>query len=527
MRRLLLLVAVALALGAVVSTPHDARATVTTTYSPVTYSPSTPTTVFTVTFPFTETSQIKVTKTTIASGATVVLTQGTDYSVRLPVGSTSGRVTTAASVTSTHRITIERVVPITQTTSFRTQGRYQPESLENAVDKLTMIAQQLSDGTTVDTDIDAAIDTHEAAADPHAGYALLAGRAGGQHLKGGTASAENLQLSSTAHATKGKLLLGAAGTSAFVETTSRLGIGTASPSLTLDIVGDGTFSGFLRVPTLYGSASSGGDLTLYSTAHATKGNIFFGTSTYDEVNNRLGLATTSPSVTLDVVGQAKLGAGDQVHFATDGEIYKTVTDGSITIYGGTSASPGAFLSVIGPGAFVDSDSLYLGATNIYVTDTAAAVTAQWLDLDTSTPALQLGGSSLSDYRSFVNTVAIAETVVDSSCPYYGVASTDNTIVQLPDAASTNKGCTVTIVNTAADGAALISISPHASDTIEGSCVGTTGAGAATVINFGGVANKDIQNTKATQQKGDYATVMSDGTSAWYVIGCVGQWASQP
>ena len=41
------------------------------------------------------------------------------------------------------------------------------------------------------------------------GYALLAGRAGGQTLKGGTASGQTLTLMSTAHATKGRINLGA------------------------------------------------------------------------------------------------------------------------------------------------------------------------------------------------------------------------------------------------------------------------------------------------------------------------------
>lgn len=40
------------------------------------------------------------------------------------------------------------------------------------------------------------------------GYALLAGRAGGQSLSGGNAASENLTLQSTAHATKGYILVG-------------------------------------------------------------------------------------------------------------------------------------------------------------------------------------------------------------------------------------------------------------------------------------------------------------------------------
>lgn len=47
--------------------------------------------------------------------------------------------------------------------------------------------------------------------DDHTQYALLAGRAGGQTLTGGTASAENLFLHSTSHATKGFVYVGGTG----------------------------------------------------------------------------------------------------------------------------------------------------------------------------------------------------------------------------------------------------------------------------------------------------------------------------
>lgn len=50
--------------------------------------------------------------------------------------------------------------------------------------------------------------------------------------------------------------------------------------------------------TLVWGTASWEDLTLSSTSNATKGNIFFGTSTYDEVNNRLGIWTTEPTHTL-------------------------------------------------------------------------------------------------------------------------------------------------------------------------------------------------------------------------------------
>ena len=74
-------------------------------------------------------------------------------------------------------------------------------------------------------------------ADSHSQYPLLAGRAGGQTLRGGTAGGESLTLQSTAHATKGKLLFG---TSAYDEMNNRLGINTGAASLSypLEVFGD-------------------------------------------------------------------------------------------------------------------------------------------------------------------------------------------------------------------------------------------------------------------------------------------------
>lgn len=64
------------------------------------------------------------------------------------------------------------------------------------------------------------------------GYALLAGRSGGQTLIGGTASGNSLTLQSTSNATKGKILFG---TSGYDEVNNRLGLGTPSPSTVLEI----------------------------------------------------------------------------------------------------------------------------------------------------------------------------------------------------------------------------------------------------------------------------------------------------
>ena len=54
--------------------------------------------------------------------------------------------------------------------------------------------------------------------------------------------------------------------------------------------------------SVIGGTASGNDLTLSSTAHATKGKIIFGTSAYDEANNRLGIGTVSPDQAFVVQG---------------------------------------------------------------------------------------------------------------------------------------------------------------------------------------------------------------------------------
>jgi hypothetical protein len=64
-------------------------------------------------------------------------------------------------------------------------------------------------------------------------YFKPAGVAGGQSAVGGTASGENLSLSSTGHATKGKINLGSAST--YDEVNDRLGLGQTTPTVRLHV----------------------------------------------------------------------------------------------------------------------------------------------------------------------------------------------------------------------------------------------------------------------------------------------------
>ena len=94
-----------------------------------------------------------------------------------------------------------------------------------------------------------------AAGDPHTQYLLLAGRAGGQTAIGGTASGENLTLQSTAHATRGGIVLSDnTAIATTVEAYQRLAIGgtIASASDTMmTINSSGTFTiGHVNVSVL-------------------------------------------------------------------------------------------------------------------------------------------------------------------------------------------------------------------------------------------------------------------------------------
>ncbi len=83
-------------------------------------------------------------------------------------------------------------------------------------------------------------------------YFYKPGISGGQLAYGGTASADYLKLSSTAHSTKGKIYLGDGLISAYDEHNNRLGIKTASPSAVVEVDGE------VATSTTYQATSSTG-----------------------------------------------------------------------------------------------------------------------------------------------------------------------------------------------------------------------------------------------------------------------------
>ena len=92
--------------------------------------------------------------------------------------------------------------------------------------------------------------------------------------------------------------------------------------------------------TLFGNSISGGTLTLSSTSHATKGDIRFGTSAYDEVNNRLGIGTATPGYKLEVDAGNTVGIIQQLT-TTSSDSFMRISSWSRYVKIGTDANFGA------------------------------------------------------------------------------------------------------------------------------------------------------------------------------------------
>jgi hypothetical protein len=236
-------------------------------------------------------------------------------------------------------------------------------------------------------------------------------------VRGSASASGTLTLSSTSNATKGKVLFG---TSGYDEVNNRLGIGNSTPGVALDVTGQITASTIMQSPTHQGGTGSAGTLTLTSTSHATKGKILFGTSGYDEANNRLGVGTATPAVPLDVTGNAAISGtltlgGDATLTRSASGVFNTTAEFWRT---GSSAGAGAFLAQvsgdvaprlnimsdgkmeIGDGTGGRDTNLYRSAADTLKTDDSLHVAATLRHL----------GSSL----GFYNATAITKPAVTGS-----------------------------------------------------------------------------------------------------------------
>jgi len=123
-----------------------------------------------------------------------------------------------------------------------------------------------------------------------------------------------------------------------------------------------------------GGTSPSETLTLKSTCDATKGKILFGSSAYDEVNNRLGLGTQSPGALLDVQGAAIFNeTGTAVDFRVESDTNANMlfVQGSTDRVGIGTASPAKALDVNGDTqlrsdlTFLKGGSPFLGPSDAF------------------------------------------------------------------------------------------------------------------------------------------------------------------
>lgn len=117
------------------------------------------------------------------------------------------------------------------------------------------------------------------------------------------------------------------------------------------------------------------------------------------------------------------------------------------------------------------------------------------------------------------TASTTLTAADAGTTYN--VATDALVITLPKITAETLGMTFTFRNTGADGAAILSIDPNDTDSING-----TISNAAADAVAGGVAGKKFNNTKATANNGDYITLQAQALTKWFVVGGVGIWASE-
>jgi hypothetical protein len=160
--------------------------------------------------------------------------------------------------------------------------------------------------------------------DDHTQYALLAGRAAGQTLSGGTAASEDLTLVSTAHATKGSIYFGAAGALAEITSAGQLVLPVTGVNGGLLIGGDANLyrsaanilktDDSLHVATMLGAGIAPSYvLHVFDTLEATSGAGNFASF----VQGKAGPASAPAASTVynAIAGFANIASGDATDYS--------------------------------------------------------------------------------------------------------------------------------------------------------------------------------------------------------------------
>jgi len=212
--------------------------------------------------------------------------------------------------------------------------------------------------------------------DDHTQYALLAGRAGGQTLIGGTASGEDLTLQSSSDATKGNIYLGAAQTSYFDEDNENLKIngaitiGSADTEAPLNFIlpgaGDQTVIKFQNTETTadaaisFDGSSVGSDLLFGS-------NLYFLGSSITRYNT----SKASSAIWLKETGEFSIYTGDTEAIATQ---RLAISSAGAFDFKSNNVSG---MGTLGCGAITSSGNFQTNGGYIYINRNGDAVNAQF------------------------------------------------------------------------------------------------------------------------------------------------------
>lgn len=236
--------------------------------------------------------------------------------------------------------------------------------------------------------------------------------------------------------------------------------------------------------SVIGGTTASNNLTLSSTSNSTKGKIIFGTSAYDEANNRMGIGTTSPSYALDVETTSASGLLFNV----------TSTSNSLTANGIASLN-------WSPSSNTTSSS---NLVNINVG--SHATIASLLNVaNNGTSVFKVGQSTITfgEPVTFTSSTTQPVKVVFDS---YTVTSNDNVVL----AEATVANATITLPNpTSTPAGRVYTIKRIDSPTFTLS------------VSSAGGAKIDQQSSFSLSHQGNSIELVNDGTN-WQILG---QWTS--
>ena len=117
--------------------------------------------------------------------------------------------------------------------------------------------------------------------------------------------------------------------------------------------------------------------------------------------------------------------------------------------------------------------------------------------------------------NYIETITASQTLSYNDSGKVFLVATDALTITLP---ATKAGVRFTFINSGADEANIITISPNASDKIIGSIANAAQDNVASASDDG-----DLVHTKGTANKGDHVTLIGDGSDGWYITDGVGIW----